>query len=141
MIIKELKDLLNKLSNDFDEDEVTILVDNVKYVIHDATISKNDIMFLVEETPIIVERPKPVDTIFDEDYMSALIMTSYNKDLLLRTVKAIKDVTGLGLKESKNLMDDLRYDNKPIIIATGKTHEEYKKMKEKFPDGTTFEES
>jgi len=141
MNIKEFKNILNKLSNDFDNDDATILVDNVKYNLNDIVISKNDIMFTVEETPTIVERPKSVDTIFDEESLSALIMTGYNENLLLHTVKAIKTVTGLGLKDSKHLMDTLKDDKKPIIIATGKSHEEYEEIKKQFPDGTTFEES
>lgn len=38
----------------------------------------------------------------------------------LRAVKCVKDLTGLGLKESKNIVDQI-YINKPMFIETGVT--------------------
>lgn len=37
-------------------------------------------------------------------------------DNIVKLIKGIRGLTGLGLKEAKSLADDLRHDNKPIEL-------------------------
>lgn len=55
----------------------------------------------------------------------------------LNLVKSLKDLTGLGLRDSKNIIDELHYGREQIIILN--TRDDVKTLKKEFNDYGKFQ--
>lgn len=55
----------------------------------------------------------------------------------LQLVKSLKDLTGLGLRDSKNIIDELHYGREQIIILN--TRDDVKTLKKEFNDYGKFQ--
>lgn len=129
MNIKQVKDFLNKLSGDFNNNKISLQLDGKDYNISDFYLTANTLIVEGEEQ-------KFKDTIFDDTVVTTLRCIDWNRNTKLAMVKALKSTIGLGLKDAKRIIDE----DIPFIVATGKTSEEYNSIKTEFPPGTIFEE-
>lgn len=128
MIIKQVKEFLKRLSSDFDDNKIVLNVNGKHFNIHDFYLTGNELIVEGEEE-------KFKDTVFDDDTTSSLKCINWNTSIKLQMVKAYKEATGLGLRESKDIIDA----NVPFVVAVGKSNAEYETLKAIFPDDTEFE--
>ncbi len=138
MDIQKLQDILDKLAPSFNFNKLTVIVDNHKYTINDIIIDKDELTFAVEDVPTVM-MPIFEDTILDDNIDKLFALTGYPDELLLRTVKSIKDTLKCGLKEAKDLFDALRHENVPIILGKNLSEGEKTCIMDKFPEGCTFD--
>jgi len=138
MNISDLNNILEKLSQNFNTNNLAVIIDNVKYPIDDIIVDKDEIIFTIENSPTTII-PVFENTFLDSEIESSLMLVDYNKEKLILTVKIIKDVTGLGLRDAKILFDKLRNNNEPIVIASNLSNKEYEDIKKLFPVGSKFE--
>lgn len=82
---------------------------------------------------IVVEAMK---NLFNQNTRSKLMLVSYDPTSKLHAVKNVKEALGLGLKESKDIVDACTRDNK-IVLSSG-TRSDMEKLSLKF-DPTTVQ--
>lgn len=128
MNIRDIKEFINKLSSDFNDKQLSIEVGSKSYQVEDVQLTSSKLVITTKEE-------KFSDTIFDAVIATTLKCISWNTGIKLQMVKATKEATGLGLKDSKDLIDA----NIPFTVACGKSEEEYIRLKNFFPDGAMFE--
>ena len=71
--------------------------------------------------------PAPVAEAIEEKTSFDITLTEFPADKKIAILKVVRNVTGLGLKESKDIVD-----NVPKVVKEGATKEESEKIKAEF---------
>ena len=80
---------------------------------------------LVDRSPNAAQAPALAKE--KAEFAVALIAIDENKKT--EAIKAVREITGLGLKETKEIVEDVLLHSKPLFVETHKTKEDAEKIK------------
>jgi large subunit ribosomal protein L7/L12 len=125
--------MIQKKTNHFEE-EITMTTDQILEAVKNMTVLElNDLVKAIEEefgvtaaAPVAVAAAGGAAA--EEQTEFDVILTSAG-DQKIKVIKAVREVTGLGLKEAKELVD-----NTPKAIKEGASKEEAEEVKAKLEE-------